>query len=165
MKYQNCYTDRESIMKISSDGLRTAKVVSHRGRRSFCLALLASTVLWVARKFFAVVLGVRATTTASANSDTQPAVSQGGEVPLVRIDLLEGKSEEYRAKIGDIVYQTLIDVFNVPEHDRFHVITDHAKGGQPFDRNYLWYSSVRRLHFLSNHAEQWPIRRTQAELP
>lgn len=43
-------------------------------------------------------------------------------MPLVRIDLLEGKSEQYRAQVGDILYQTLVDVLNVPEHDRFQVI-------------------------------------------
>jgi 4-oxalocrotonate tautomerase len=62
---------------------------------------------------------------------------QGGEMPLVRIDLIEGKSEEYRTKVGGIVYQTLVDVFNVPEHDKFYVITEHPKSGQPFDRDYL----------------------------
>ncbi len=58
-------------------------------------------------------------------------------MPLVRIDLLEGKSERYRAKVGDIVYQTLVDVLNVPEHDRFQVITEHAKASLSFDREYL----------------------------
>jgi 4-oxalocrotonate tautomerase len=58
-------------------------------------------------------------------------------VPLVRIDLIEGKPEQYRSKVADIVYQTLVDVLNVPEHDRFHVITEHTKAGQPFDREYL----------------------------
>jgi 4-oxalocrotonate tautomerase len=72
-----------------------------------------------------------------ANPDPQPTVSQGGEVPLVRIDLIEGTSEKYRTKVGEIVYQTLVDVLKVPEHDHFHVITEHPKGGLPFDRNYL----------------------------
>ncbi len=58
-------------------------------------------------------------------------------MPLVRIDLLEGKSEQYRAQVGDILYQTLVDVLNVPEHDRFQVITEHTKASLPFDREYL----------------------------
>jgi len=58
-------------------------------------------------------------------------------MPLVRIDLVEGKSEEYRNKVGDIVYQTLVDVLNVPEHDRFQVITEHSKDALSFDRDYL----------------------------
>jgi 4-oxalocrotonate tautomerase len=62
---------------------------------------------------------------------------EGEEVPLVRIDLIAGKSEQYRAHVGEIVYQTLVDVLNVPEHDRFQVITEHSKENQPFDREYL----------------------------
>jgi 4-oxalocrotonate tautomerase len=70
-------------------------------------------------------------------NDPHAVVIQGGEVPLVRIDLIEGKSQQYRAQVGDIVYQTLIDVLSVPEHDRFQVITEHPNGGLPFDRDYL----------------------------
>ena len=58
-------------------------------------------------------------------------------MPLVRIDLVEGKSQEYRQKVGEIVYQTLLDVLSVPNHDRFQVITEHSKSGLSFDRDYL----------------------------
>ena len=58
-------------------------------------------------------------------------------MPLVRIDLVEGKSQEYRQKVGEIVYQTLLDVLSVPDHDRFQVITEHSKSGLSFDRDYL----------------------------
>ncbi len=58
-------------------------------------------------------------------------------MPLVRIDLLKGKSAQYRAQVGEILYQTLVDVLSVPEHDRFQVITEHTKASQPFDRDYL----------------------------
>jgi 4-oxalocrotonate tautomerase len=64
-------------------------------------------------------------------------VIEGTNMPLVRIELVEGKSEEYRNKVGDIVYQTLVDVLNVPEHDRFQVITEHSKDALSFDRDYL----------------------------
>jgi 4-oxalocrotonate tautomerase len=58
-------------------------------------------------------------------------------MPLVRIDLMEGKPEEYRVRVGDIVYQTLVEVLNVPAGDRFQVIQEHCKDDLPFDRNYL----------------------------
>jgi 4-oxalocrotonate tautomerase len=58
-------------------------------------------------------------------------------MPIVRIDLIEGKSEEYRAQVGEIAYQTLLDVLNVPKGDRFQVITEYRKSGLPFDRDYL----------------------------
>jgi len=58
-------------------------------------------------------------------------------MPLVRIDLLEGKSQEYRAQIGQIVYQAMLDVLNVPKNDRFQTISEYAKDGLQFDRDYL----------------------------
>ena len=74
---------------------------------------------------------------------TRLQAGQGGvregewTMPLVRIDLVEGKSEEYREQVGEIVYQTLLDVLSVPNHDRFQVITEHSKSGLSFDRDYL----------------------------
>jgi phenylpyruvate tautomerase PptA (4-oxalocrotonate tautomerase family) len=58
-------------------------------------------------------------------------------MPLVRIDLVEGKTPEYRIAIGQVVYQAMLDVLNVPNNDRFQVITEHAKTGMQFDRDYL----------------------------
>ncbi|MGA7918359.1 MAG: tautomerase family protein [Candidatus Acidiferrales bacterium] len=58
-------------------------------------------------------------------------------MPIVRIDLIEGKSEDYRTQAGEIVYQTLLDVLNVPKSDRFQVISEHRKNDLPFDRDYL----------------------------
>jgi phenylpyruvate tautomerase PptA (4-oxalocrotonate tautomerase family) len=50
-------------------------------------------------------------------------------MPLVRIEMLEGKSPEYRAQVGEVVYQALLDTLNVPKNDRFQVITEHPKDG------------------------------------
>jgi phenylpyruvate tautomerase PptA (4-oxalocrotonate tautomerase family) len=58
-------------------------------------------------------------------------------MPLVRIDLLEGKTPEYRIKAGQIVYQAMLDVIGVPKDDRFQIITEHPKAGLQFDRDYL----------------------------
>jgi 4-oxalocrotonate tautomerase len=58
-------------------------------------------------------------------------------MPLVRIDLLEGKTPEYRKRIGEIVYGAMLDVLNVPKDDRFQIITEHPKTGLNYDRDYL----------------------------
>jgi phenylpyruvate tautomerase PptA (4-oxalocrotonate tautomerase family) len=58
-------------------------------------------------------------------------------MPFVRIDLLEGKTTEYRTKVGQVVYQALLDVLGVPKNDRFQIITEHPKDGLQFDRDYL----------------------------
>ncbi|HLQ27045.1 MAG TPA: tautomerase family protein [Acidiferrobacterales bacterium] len=46
-------------------------------------------------------------------------------MPFVRIDLAKGKSAEYRKTIGEIVYQAMTDVINVPQDDKFQIITEH----------------------------------------
>ena len=58
-------------------------------------------------------------------------------MPLVRIDLLEGKTPEYRAQVGQVVYQAMLDVLGVPQKDRFQIITEHPGAGLQFDREYL----------------------------
>jgi 4-oxalocrotonate tautomerase len=58
-------------------------------------------------------------------------------MPLVRIDLLTGKPPAYRIQIGQIVYQSMLDILNVPNDDRFQIITEHSRDGLQFDRDYL----------------------------
>jgi 4-oxalocrotonate tautomerase len=69
-------------------------------------------------------------------------------MPLVRIDLLEGKTPEYRAQIGQIVYQAMLDTLNVPKNDRFQIIAEHAKSGLLFDRDYLGVHRTEDCIFL-----------------
>ena len=48
-------------------------------------------------------------------------------MPLVRISLIEGRSAEYRKKIGDVVHQAMVEAINCPAQDRFQLITEHTK--------------------------------------
>ncbi len=57
-------------------------------------------------------------------------------MPLVRIDLREGKAADYRAAIGEVVYGALMSI-GVPLNDRFQVITEHPRDGLVFDKGYL----------------------------
>ena len=47
-------------------------------------------------------------------------------MPFMRIDLIRGKSAQYRKALGDIVYKAMVDLINVPENGKFQVITEHA---------------------------------------
>ncbi len=58
-------------------------------------------------------------------------------MPLVRIDLAEGKSSEYGKQVGQIVYHALTDVMNAPKNDLFQIITEHPQAGLQFDREFL----------------------------
>ena len=57
-------------------------------------------------------------------------------MPLARIDLIKGKSEEYRRAIGEAVYQALLSI-GVPEDDRFQVIHEHEPANFIFAKSYL----------------------------
>jgi 4-oxalocrotonate tautomerase len=58
-------------------------------------------------------------------------------MPLVRIDLLQGKSAGYRRSVGDAIQEALIATFNVPKDDRFQIISEHAADDFIVDANYL----------------------------
>lgn len=58
-------------------------------------------------------------------------------MPLARIDLIKGKTPDFRRTIGDVVYDAMINVINVPENDRFQVITEHDPENFIFDPTYL----------------------------
>lgn len=58
-------------------------------------------------------------------------------MPLVRVSLLRGKPRAYRAAILDNIYQALRECFNVPEEDRFMVLTEHEPEELVFSRSYL----------------------------
>ncbi|MET8435379.1 tautomerase family protein [Streptomyces sp. NPDC005506] len=57
-------------------------------------------------------------------------------MPLARIDLVEGKSVEYRQTIANVVYDKMIEQLGVPA-DRFQVITEHKIENFLYDPDYL----------------------------
>ena len=61
-------------------------------------------------------------------------------MPLARIDLVKGKSADYRQAIGEVVYDAMTQTLNVPQNDRFQVISEHDAGNLIFDPAYLGIS-------------------------
>jgi 4-oxalocrotonate tautomerase len=58
-------------------------------------------------------------------------------MPLVRIAVREGKSAAYRLAISQEVHRAIVEAANVPEQDRFQVITEHSGTGLIYDPAYL----------------------------
>jgi len=58
-------------------------------------------------------------------------------MPLVQIHLMRGKSAEFRRKLGEIVYQTMMDTINVPPKDNFRILTEHDENSLIYDPDYL----------------------------
>ena len=69
-------------------------------------------------------------------------------MPLVRIDLVEGKPVEYCRGIGDVVYQTMVDVLKVPKDDRFQAISEHPERSLIADENYLGVKRTKDCVFI-----------------
>ena len=58
-------------------------------------------------------------------------------MPLVRIDLLRGKPAAHRAALRNGVHQALRATFDVPEQDRFAVVSEHDPDDFAYDPHYL----------------------------
>lgn len=69
-------------------------------------------------------------------------------MPFVRIDLRKGKSAEYRKTLGEIVYNAMRDLINVPENDKFQVITEHDHGDLNHAESYLGNSYSNDIVFI-----------------
>ena len=46
-------------------------------------------------------------------------------MPLVRIDLVRGRSEAQVRAVADAVHAAVVEVLAVPERDRFQIVTEH----------------------------------------
>ena len=57
-------------------------------------------------------------------------------MPLVRIDLAQGKSTEYRHTVGRVIYDALTTM-GAPANDRFQVITEHKLENLVITADYL----------------------------
>lgn len=62
-------------------------------------------------------------------------------MPLIRIDLLEGRSDTEIKTLMDVVQDCVLEAFKVPAKDRYQIVTEHKPGrmilldtGLGFDR-------------------------------
>ncbi|HEX9464536.1 MAG TPA: tautomerase family protein [Alphaproteobacteria bacterium] len=47
-------------------------------------------------------------------------------MPLVRIDISKDASADLIRIVGDVVYDAMVEIANVPRHDKFQIVTRHA---------------------------------------
>jgi 4-oxalocrotonate tautomerase len=69
-------------------------------------------------------------------------------MPLVRIDLREGTTPEYRKAIADGVHQAMIDAIAIPAADRFQTISEYKPGDLIYDANYLEVKRSDKVVFV-----------------
>ena len=49
-------------------------------------------------------------------------------MPLVRIDVQEGRTPEQLCRLADVVQEVMLEVFEAPDRDRYQIITVHQVG-------------------------------------
>lgn len=49
-------------------------------------------------------------------------------MPLSRIDVIEGRSPDQLRLLLDVLHRCVVEAFEVPERDRFQVVTQHRPG-------------------------------------
>jgi phenylpyruvate tautomerase PptA (4-oxalocrotonate tautomerase family) len=47
-------------------------------------------------------------------------------MPLLRIDVIEGRSEEELKKLLDAIHSAMLAAFKVPERDRYQIVHEHS---------------------------------------
>lgn len=58
-------------------------------------------------------------------------------MPLVRISVPAGKGDAYAKNVSDAVHEAMRATIDVPEADRFQIITEHTPGGLIIDPTFL----------------------------
>lgn len=69
-------------------------------------------------------------------------------MPYVRIDLARGKSPEFQATLGEIVYRAMVETINVPENDKYIVVTEHASTEMHVTKSYLGMTYTADIIFI-----------------
>ena len=69
-------------------------------------------------------------------------------MPLARIDLVQGKSPDYRRTVGEVVYHAVVAILNAPKDDRFQVVTEHPADDFIADPSYLGIRRTRDCIFI-----------------
>ncbi len=69
-------------------------------------------------------------------------------MPLVRIDLIRGRDSAEVEAIGAAVQEALVATMNVPQRDRFQVISEHEPGRFVYDREYLGVKRTDGIVFV-----------------
>jgi phenylpyruvate tautomerase PptA (4-oxalocrotonate tautomerase family) len=69
-------------------------------------------------------------------------------MPLVRIDLIEGKPAGFRRDLGEIIYEAMLQTISMPANDRFQVINEHPAENFIADPGYLGISRTADCIFI-----------------
>jgi 4-oxalocrotonate tautomerase len=64
------------------------------------------------------------------------------------IEVIKGRSQTDLVAIGNAIHQALVECLNVPERDRFQIITEHSAGRLLYDSGYLGIERTDGIVFV-----------------
>ena len=90
-------------------------------------------------------------------------------MPLLRIDMIEGRSEEQIQSLLDTIQSCVVDAFGVPESDRYQIVHEHKPGRMVFLDTGLGFTrsnQVVSIQFFTSprtHVEKMKVYRLLAD--
>lgn len=69
-------------------------------------------------------------------------------MPLLHIAMRSGKPEAYRQALCDSLYQAMRETFNLPEDDKFMLITEHGAANFSYNPTYMGVARSDELVFI-----------------
>lgn len=84
-------------------------------------------------------------------------------MPMVRIDLPQSIDANTAQRIGETVHKAMVEVINVPQGDKFQVITRHPPGGLNLTSEYLgvrYSDNLILIQITLNQGRTLELKRT-----
>jgi hypothetical protein len=69
-------------------------------------------------------------------------------MPLLRFDLIEGRSDDELKRLLDAAHRAMLAAFKVPERDRYQIVTEHKRGHMIVEDTGLGISRTDKVVFL-----------------
>jgi hypothetical protein len=69
-------------------------------------------------------------------------------MPLLRFDLIEGRSEPELKKILDVTHEVLLETLQVPRHDRYQVVHEHKRSRMVIEDTGLGFARSDKIVVL-----------------
>jgi hypothetical protein len=69
-------------------------------------------------------------------------------LPLLRFDLIEGRSESELKKILDVTHEVLLETLQVPKHDRYQVVHEHKRSRMVIEDTGLGFARSDKIVVL-----------------
>jgi hypothetical protein len=69
-------------------------------------------------------------------------------MPLMQFDVIEGRSESEMKAILDVTHEVMLEVFKVPERDRYQIVYEHKPANMIFQDTGLGFERTEKLIML-----------------